>query len=108
MEELGVAITKDMAEIRETELDRPGCFRIAYTMFKDASGKLTPGLPDELFVDRLGRVISPVGRGWERLERVKFENEDWRNVVKREKRYEGDKVIALVAYLEAKEGEPNA
>jgi len=106
VKELGAAITKDMAEIRETELDRSGCFRQARLEFTDRS---LDSDKCDVFVDRLGRVVTPNGEPWTLLETVLFENETGvRGVVKREPRYEGDRVVALVTYLEAKQGDSDA
>lgn len=100
--ELSTAITKDMAEIRETELDRPGGFRKASLMFTDS--KLDTQDCD-VFVDRLGRLVTPGGEPWSLLEKVQLDDDrESRKVIKREQRYEGDKVASLVIYLEAKGG----
>lgn len=109
VDELCVALTKDMTEIRETELDRSGSYRKATAVFTNPSGGSCPILPMDLFVDRLGRVITPAEGTWDSLVSVYFEGETLpRKVVKTEKRYEGDKIVAYVIYLEAKEGEPHA
>jgi hypothetical protein len=115
VKELGVAITKDMAEIRETELDRSGSYRKALLAFKDGHLDDYIGGKDgmlrkevDVFVDRLGRVVTPAGEPWTQLEHVQLAGEPERKVVKHEQRYEGDKIVALVVYLEAKEGEPHA
>lgn len=106
VKDLSVAITKDMAEIRETELDRSGCYRKAQLKFKDSRLDTDEG---EVFVDRLGRLVTPNSAPWPSLETVQFEQDtSARHVVKSEPRYEGDKSVALVIYLEAKEGDVHA
>lgn len=102
VKDLSTAITKDMAEIRETELDRPGGFRKAVLLFRDVSLN-TDGC--DVFVDRLGRLVTPSGEPWTLLEKVKLDDDrEPRRVVKREQRYEGEQVSSLVIYLEAKGG----
>ena len=102
VKDLGTAITKDMAEIRETELDRPGGYHKAHLMFQD------PNLDTygcDVFVDRLGRLVTPSGEPWTLLDKVQLDDDrDPRKVIKREQRYEGDKVASLVIYLESKGG----
>jgi hypothetical protein len=106
VKDLGAAITKDMAEIRETELDRSGHYCKATLEFTDS----TLNSEDcDVFVDRLGRLVTPNAGPWTILETVKFDGETGiRGVVKREPRYEGDRVVALVIYLEAQQGESDA
>jgi len=100
VKELSAAITQDMAEIRETELDRPGGFRKAALKFKDATLD-TDGC--DVFVDRLGRLVTPNNEPWTLLEAVQLDDDrQQRKVVKREPRYEGEKIADLVIYLEAK------
>lgn len=101
LKELGAAITQDMAAIRETELDHPGGFQRAQVLFEDSRGNEYEWNQD-VFVDALGRVITPVDDPWRELAAVKFASEPRRKMVKRETRYEGDKVVAFVVYLEAK------
>ncbi len=104
VKELSVAITKDMAEIRETELDRTGNYCAARVWFSNAD---PAGYPKDVFVDRLGRVVMPVSE--KLFEKVLFDDDKVpRKVVKREPRYEGDKIVALVTYLEAKKGDTHA
>lgn len=99
MQDLNEAITKDMAEIRETELDRCGSFRTARVWFANAD---PAGYLREVFVDRLGRVITSATEGL--YERILLSGDEApRGVAKRELRYEGDKGVAVVYYLEAKE-----
>lgn len=97
---LGAALAKDMAEIRETDLDRAGSYKKAHVEFSDHA--LDTGECD-LFVDRLGRVITPYGEPWDKLVMVIFaDNEEARRVVRKETRYEGDAPVSQVVYLEAK------
>ena len=97
---LSAAITKDMAEIRETELDVAGNFKPAWLHFKDGSNRKT-----DVIVDRLYRVFTPCGAPWKDLKSVFFDGErSARTVVKRELRYDGDRVASFVHYLEPKEG----
>jgi hypothetical protein len=103
VKDLSVAITKDMAEIRETELDRAGNVR---TVRVWVNGADPAGYPKDVFVDRLGRVVTSVSE--KLFEKVQFDGETPRKVVKREPRYEGDRVVAVVTYLEAKEGDDHA
>ena len=96
VKDLSEAITKDMAEIRETSLDVIGCFKTAWVHFK--TGK---SIWKEIVVDKLGRVITPSNLNWKELESVFFDDSDHaRKVVKREPRYEGDTITSLVHYLE--------
>lgn len=106
-DDLCAAITKDMAEIRETELDRSGSYRKALLEFEHKHLN-DNDVSSDVFVDRLGRVITPAEQPWTQLKRVQFAGEQPHKVVKKEKRYAGDKVVAFVIYLEAKKGEPHA
>lgn len=85
-----------MAEIRETELDKSGFYKEATIEFNDTTLHTTC----EVFVDRLGRVVTPCSGMWARLKSVQFANEKARAVVKREPRFEGERPVALVTYLE--------
>jgi len=95
--DLSEAITKDMAEIRETVLDRAGFYRNATLKFNEPSLNTSC----EVFVDRLGRVVTPCSGLWAKLCSVCFDGEEPRAVIKREPRFEGEKPVALVSYLEA-------
>jgi len=90
-----------MAEIRETDLERAGVFKKAHAEFKDHAWDSSAC---DLFVDRMGRVITPYGEPWSLLEIVRFEEDgnEPRRVVRREVRYEGRVPSSQVVYLEAK------
>jgi hypothetical protein len=98
VKDLSVAITKDMAEIRETELDRAGDYRTVRVWYHDGASS---GYAKDAFVDRLGRVVTPASEKLFDLVQLNGE-EAPRKVVRREPRYEGDKVVSYVSYLEAK------
>jgi hypothetical protein len=95
--DLSKAITEDMAEIRETELDKAGFYREATLEFDDTTLRTTC----EVFVDRLGRVVTPCSGMWVRLKLVQFAGEEPRKVLKKEPRFEGERPVALVMYLES-------
>lgn len=98
VKDLSSAISKDMAEIRETELNSSGGFKKAKLVFKD------PSLNSEscdVFVDRLGRLVVPNGAPWTLLEEVHLEEDRLRRVLKKETRYEGEKAAATIIYLES-------
>lgn len=102
VKDLSTAITKDMAEIRETELDHSGSYKRARVEFSDSRFNCDDC---DIFVDRLGRLVLPSKGPWDGITRVLLEGDNTlRNVVKREPRYEGEKVIALVVYLDAEGG----
>ena len=97
---LGEALTKDMAELKETELDHAGGYEWVDLHFKD--GEDDRAL---LFVDKLRRLVVPDDPRWKRLECISFEGEHAvlrQRVVRKENRYEGDRVCAIVIYAEAK------
>jgi len=102
VEDLGRAISKDMAEIRETELNRSGGFRKIVCWHSWESAKFAVA-KHQVFVDRLGRLVVPVDSYWKNVIEVMFDGESIkRKVVKTEERYEDEKVVAFVLYLEAK------
>lgn len=95
---LARAISEDIADIRETELDHTGGYEVVSLDFGNVGGQET------MFVDKLHRLIVPMEDRWQQLESVRFkEDEESRKVVKIEKRYQGDRVSALVIYVESKE-----
>jgi len=99
--ELGEAITSDMAEIRETELDHPGGYRNIFLEFENE----TFNGEDDVLIDRLGRLVVPNEMPWVTLTKVDLrDGVGERKVVKKEQRYEGDSVVALVIYVESPEG----
>ena len=98
VEELGDALAKESATIRETELDRIGEFQEVGVEFSNQPLKRR----ERLFVDKLGRVTTPIGRCWEHLTGVTIQGK-LRNVVKMELRYKGGQVVAFVHYLDSLE-----
>jgi hypothetical protein len=98
VKDLGKAITDDMAEIRETELDHPGGYK---NIFLEYENEAYNG-DDDVLVDRLGRLVVPNEMPWTSLVRADFrDGVGDRNVIRKEPRYEGDKVVALVVYVES-------
>ena len=106
VESLKEALVEEMKTIRETELDHSGGFRSARLRFK-GSLKLVKPSTSMVFVDRLGRVITPIDSNWENLESVQFVGGKCRQVVSSETRYEGDQKVAIVHYLEKEESHEN-
>lgn len=99
VKELGAALAKEASTIRETELDHAGGFQECCMEFEDKSVKTSM-----VFVDKLGRLITPAGEPYEQLRSVMLEGETVRRtVVKREARYEGDRITSLVQYPESME-----
>lgn len=101
MDELRDALSKEAGTIRETELDPAGSFKEAHMEFNS-------GLPKTsmVFVDKLGRVITPAGKPYADLCFVTFEGETARrSIVRHEQRYQGDQVSSLVHYPESLEGQ---
>lgn len=96
------ALTEEMGAIRETELDRAGGFKRA-TLVDYPGGAASVA---DVFVDRLGRVLLPVRPPFDGAELVCLDQGPFREIVRREPRYEGEKQVAWVCYLE--EGEPHA
>jgi hypothetical protein len=100
IKELSAAITKDMAEIRETEFDRPGGYRRIFLMFENDSldGE------DDVLIDRFGRLVVPNEAPWNFLKAVRYPEERvHRMVVNKEPRYSGEQAEALVVYVESPE-----
>jgi hypothetical protein len=96
------ALSSDMKSIRETELDRTGGFRDARLFFHGRHGK---GFSEKVFVDRLGRIITPAEKRYQSLTSVKLVGDQLRHVVNQESRYEGKEEVAFVHYLEKDEGD---
>jgi len=93
---LSNALTKDMSEIKETELDHPGQVERLHLEFESNSGF------EDVFVDKLGRLIVPNDDKWRYLKSVHRGNgHGSQKVVRIEKRYEGDQETDLVIYLAA-------
>lgn len=103
VQDLGEAITKDMAEIRETQFDQTGGYQHLLLEYEQSAFNGE----DQVLVDRMGRLFVPNMQPWPQLERVAFKSSPdvWRRVVKKEPRYEGEKVVALVIYLESEENQ---
>jgi hypothetical protein len=98
--DLGKALVRDMAEIRETDLNRSGSYKKAVLYFSDQN---LDGSVQDVFVDCLGRIITPQGEPWLRLTAAHFEGESSpRKAVRKEPRYDGEVLTAQVVYLEAK------
>jgi hypothetical protein len=93
--DLSLAIAEDMASIRETELNRSGFYRRGFLFFEDES--LNSG-PCDIFIDRLGRVITPAGEPWMGLTAVQVDDHP-SQVVRKEFRYSGDQQVGIVFYL---------
>jgi hypothetical protein len=99
-----------MGIIRETELDRTGGFRRAKMRACSSCCDTMHTLPDsEVFVDRLGRVLLPARDPYVHVELISLDGDDFREIVRREPRYEGENQVAWVCYLEPfEDGEPHA
>src|SRR6185369_3329237 len=105
---LGEALTKDMAEIRETSLDEPGEYVTISYWCSDG----WVGANYSVRKDKLGRLLFPNEPHWQHLTMVQFEDGPRIHITKKEPRYAGEKLIGLVAYpetvIQAAEGETNA
>lgn len=105
VDRLKKSLTEEMAIIRETQLDLMGGFRRA--RLKASSYDMAHTLSDkEVFVDRLGRVLLPARAPYDDVEFVAIEGGPLQEIVRREPRYEGEKQVAWVCYLEG--GDPHA
>jgi hypothetical protein len=99
IKELGAAISQDMTDIHETELDRSGGYEKITLLDMDEHSE---GL--DALVDRLGRVVIPVQeRSWEIKAVIVSPATIRRRVVRTETRYLGDRPVAMVLYLESEE-----
>jgi hypothetical protein len=96
---LKAALTTEMGSIRETEFDRVGGFREAMLYLPDS-----PWVHEDVFVDRLGRVLLPAAEPYSRVERLCLAGDPVREIVRREPRYEDKKQVAWVCYLEEEGG----
>jgi hypothetical protein len=101
VKDLGEAITKDMAEIRETELSRTGGYQRFFLEFDVSRHNITT----EVFVDKLGRLVVPAGAPWNMLAWATDARGNRRKVVKREERHSGTRVTSLAVYLESEESD---
>lgn len=95
LESLKSALVEEMKTIRETDLDQTGGFRDAWVILDNGTK-----FAEKLFVDRLGRIVTPASLRWERLTAVEFLGQKARPVVNKEPRYEGSDQVAIVHYLE--------
>jgi hypothetical protein len=97
-QELSLALTQDLAEIRETELDLVGDYETAVLNYDSNRSTQT-----KVFVDKLGRVILPFEEGTITLPVMSVSlpaGSALRKVVRSEMRYLGDKPTSQVLYLE--------
>ena len=102
---LRTALTEEMGTIRETEFDRTGGFKRAALLTQPGGLRMV----EDVFVDRLGRVLLPVRYPFNDAELISLDGGAFREIVRREPRYEGEKQVAWVCYLEPlKDGEPHA
>lgn len=100
IKELSEAITKDMAEFRETEFDRLSGYTRALLLFEDEQydGEY------DVVVDRFGRLVVRNVMPWVSLKAIQYPGESFRRmVVKTEPRFTGEQVAALVVYVESPE-----
>ena len=97
VKDLGEAITKDMAKIRETDLTESGGYQRVFLEFENST---LNGIYDVL-VDKLGRLVMPAGSPWNKALWATCEDGIRRTVLKCEDRYSGDRKTAQVLYLEA-------
>jgi hypothetical protein len=93
-----LALTQDLAEIRETEFDEVGEYQDATLVIEGSAITL------EVFVDRLGRVILPAQGNAVQFVSIPSGAVP-RKVIRIENRYRGDRPITQVLYLETQGGE---
>lgn len=98
--DLGRSLIEEMGAIRETEFDRTGGFRRA-TLLAHPEGVARV---EDVFVDRLGRVLIPARAPFDEAELVSLDQGPFLEIVRREPRYEGGKQVAWVCYLEGEGG----
>ena len=99
VKDLGEAISQDMTDIRETELDHAGGYEKVVLLDTEGGRE---GI--DAFVDRLGRVVIPVVKTNLVIKAVTIgDNINPRKVVRTEIRHLGDRPVAKVLYLEAEE-----
>lgn len=104
---LSDAVAKGMGDIRETEMDLTGYYRTAHLEFAGIGGDRQ----EEVFVDRLNRVILPARGNYKGLMAITLFDPaydgpgswDRQEVVRLERRYRGDDMSTLVVYLESLE-----
>jgi hypothetical protein len=100
IKDLGEAISQDMTDIRETELDRAGGYE-KIILLDTAGGRVAI----DAFVDRLGRIVIPIQEKPYEIQAVVSANGSTtpRKVVRTEIRHLGDRQVAKVLYLESEE-----
>lgn len=106
--QLGKALTDEMSTIRQTELDQSGHYEEVFLSFGDSTRNRT----QDVFVDRLGRVVLPAKDEYGMLLSVSFQSTNGEGkitkaVVDKEPRYEGTRRSALVIYLATEKEETN-
>ena len=92
------AITDEEGAIRETELDFAGEYEEVTLRIKDGASETM-----RVFVDKLGRVILPSEPKYGNVESICIHNGSGRlekEVLKREPRYQGERLASWVYYLE--------
>lgn len=102
------ALSKEFREIRETDLSRSGGFHKALLHYEESGFDAV----EEIFVDRLGRVILPASEpAYRTLKGVTLMDgppEIRQEVVKTEVRYKGEEETDLVLYLSKEEHRESA
>lgn len=110
---LNEALTDEFGSIRQTDLDRPGHFEEVLLVFEDVpvgtedvsvDSKGRSSVTQDVFIDRLGRMVLPAKAEYESLKEVHFMSENGegpivKEVINKEPRYEGTRKSALVVYL---------
>jgi len=99
-QELSEALTRDMSEIHETELDHSGKKEEMILVFGLGTRCASH---EEVFVDKLGRLVVPMEERWFQLKEVQRDNSPKQSIVRIEKRFSGDKETELVIYLSTEE-----
>jgi hypothetical protein len=97
---LAEAISQDMTDIRETELDRAGGYEQVVLLDTEGGREAI-----NAFVDRLSRVIIPIQPKPYEIHAVEFPRNGItpRKVVRTEIRHLGERPVAKVLYLEAED-----
>jgi hypothetical protein len=107
VDSLKAAIDHDAREIRETELTPLRPCEVVVGMDNKA-GMVCPVYVGAAKVDANGRVYLPLRKGMEGVRFLRFTHFDGhriseqvdKEIIKMEPRYQGDKQVSLVAYLE--------
>jgi len=95
---LEAALREEAQIIRETEFSQSGGFERGWLNIAGHESR-----DEDLFVDRLGRVVLPGDQMYEGVTAVSIIGESRRRVARIEPRYKGNKRVAWVCYLEKKE-----